>query len=372
MKRRPRQVFSCKVITTPRAAEHTETCIVMIVISKSDSSPSDRSAPKIAIFLITTQFSLVLMSVRTWAAEACRFLPTWTQPRTQHGGLLILEQSEKEINANYCVRVCVCSCSLSVCLGGGGGTCSRRENEESQTVQIPLKCKRMNHSSCTFRWTGSFCTINTKHFQTDAKETSFFGVFFFFFFFCVDFATMIKEKRNEASSHSPVPPCTCWILALEDKACSGEVAARRRSSTRAEMSASSPPSRAVVVHRQAGSGAAECGAQCRESHGCRIRGDFSLNRLWFLCSPKVFFFSLPHTLSLSFFFFFYTPGLIIPPATMWLLTLSLPCTRQRKTDDDDDDGCTFFFFRFFFFATCGFKIYVCIFHKETKKPDVNF
>ena len=75
--------FSCKVITAPRAAEHTETYIVMIVISKSERSPSDRSAPKIAIFLITTQVSLVLMSPRIWAAHACRFLCTWTQPRTQ-------------------------------------------------------------------------------------------------------------------------------------------------------------------------------------------------------------------------------------------------------------------------------------------------
>lgn len=159
--------------------------------------------------------------------------------------------------------------------------------------------------------------INPLLLHNQQKNTSkllqrklFFGVFFFFF--CVDFATVLKEKTNEASSHSPVPPCTCWILALEDKACSGGVAARRRSSTRAEKSASSPPSRAVVVHRQAGSGAAECGAQCRESHGCRIRGDFSLNRLWFLCSPKVFF-SLPHThcffLSfLSFFLFFTAQG----------------------------------------------------------------
>lgn len=94
-----------------------------------------------------------------------------------------------------------------------------------------------------------------------------------------------KEKKSaekkQASSNSPVPLCTCWIPAQEDKACSGGIVAPRRSSTRPEKkSASSPPSGAGVEHRQAGVfGAAECGAQCRESHGCRIWGDFSLNRL---------------------------------------------------------------------------------------------
>lgn len=153
-----------------------------------------------------------------------------------------------------------------------------------------------------------------------------------------------KKKKKQACSNSPVPLCTCcWIPAQEHKACSGSIAAPRRSSTRPEKkSASSPPSGAAVVHRQAGFGAAVCGAQCRESHGCRIQGDFSLNRLWFLCSPV--------------FFSTYTLFFLQPRAdntTRYHVTLnpfSAVCARQFKPDDDDgedDDahtcGCRFFF-----------------------------
>ncbi len=153
-----------------------------------------------------------------------------------------------------------------------------------------------------------------------------------------------------------MPLCTCWIPALEDKAWSRGIAAQRRSSTRPEKSASSPLSGAVVVHRQAGFGAAVCGAQCRESHGCRIRGDFSLNRLWFLCSPKVFFFP-PHTL----FFFFLQPR--ADNTTHYHVTLnpfSATCGRAESVNSKQ------MMMALRFSPTCGFNFI------NTKKPKINF
>lgn len=172
-------------------------------------------------------------------------------------------------------------------------------------------------------------------------------VFSFFFASTLQQVKGRRKKKKQASSNSPVPLCTCWIPALEDKACSGGIAAQRRSSTRAEKSASSPPSGAVVVHRQAGFGAAVCGAQCRESHGCRIRGDFSLNRLWFLCSPKVFFLHI-HS------FFFLQPR--ADNTTRYHVTLnpfSAASTQNR------------WWWLCVFSPTCGFHFI------NTKKPNIN-
>lgn len=39
------------------------------------------------------------------------------------------------------------------------------------------------------------------------------------------------SPTSERGKNSPVPLCTCWIPALENKACSGNTAAQRRSST---------------------------------------------------------------------------------------------------------------------------------------------
>lgn len=109
-----------------------------------------------------------------------------------------------------------------------------------------------------------------------------------------------RAKQRETEKRKRDSPCACWSPALEHRACWGSSAARTRSSTWAEKSASSPALRELR----------ECAARSRESHRA-----LALNTRSFLCWPQ--FFSSTYT-------FFWSPGLIIPPATMWLLTPSLP------------------------------------------------
>lgn len=125
-----------------------------------------------------------------------------------------------------------------------------------------------------------------------------------------------KWGKKQACSNSPVPLCTCWTPALEDKAWPVSTAAQKHSSTRPEKSASLQPSEPWWWWC---TGELFCGVESPESHRCRIWGNLYRQISLF----SVFFF-----LQIDFLFssssFFYSPGLIIPPATMWLVTLSLP------------------------------------------------
>lgn len=143
--------------------------------------------------------------------------------------------------------------------------------------------------------------------------------------FCIIASTLKTKRGDKASSNSPVPLCTCWLLSLENRAWSGNIAAQRRSSTWPEKPASSAPSGAVLLR-------AEAGFVLRRTRSHRAAGSgvtlFKYTQISLFSSGV---FSSPYTL------FFLQPR--ADNTTRYHVTLNSFSAACPSTDDDT--FCTF-------------------------------